>query len=134
MKAPLKVVKTKIPPKIRLLARHFGVTLRVAKSFRAAKIYSIKEPKGMQAAYVGHGIVFVKDEGIDDLPVVLLHEIGHAVLDFFPLDITGKTHEIKANAIALAFAAQLRIPVNHGLIKSMSRFTRTTEMKMRRPK
>jgi len=123
----MRLRRKDIHPGIRRLAKHFGVTFRIGLTPKDVKIYGVKIPKKVVAAYCGEGVVFVQADPQChemDWQVALLHEIGHAILDFYPIKVSKKMNECKANAIALGFSAFLGLPVRHELVHSMSRFTK----------
>lgn len=120
--------KTFIPKRIKNLAKSFGVTFRVGPTPESVDIiYAGNLPENFVAAYFGEGVVYVKDytsHERKDMNIALLHELGHAILDFFPLKMSDEIEEVKANAIALAFAAQLRLPVSNFIIKNFNQYVR----------
>jgi hypothetical protein len=82
-------------------------------------------PKGMVGAYFGNGVVFIKKETIyskKDMNIVALHEIGHSIVDFYPLKASPEIHEIMANAIALGFASMLRLPISPFVLKNFKKY------------
>ena len=116
--------KTKLNKKVKELAKAFGVTIRVGKTPKEVNIITnTKYPKNMVAAYFGQGVVFVKAYtpfNSKDIDIAVLHEIGHYILDYFPLKVLPEVEEIEANAIALGFAAMLDLPVSKFIIKNFN--------------
>jgi len=100
--------------KIKKLARSLGIEFRFGKTPKEAGIPK-KVPKKVVACYFnGTGIVFIRtplQQPKDYMNMVYLHEIGHAIIDNFELKARDSVHENMANAIALAFAATLRLKI-----------------------
>lgn len=123
--------KTRIPRKIRSFAiNNFGVEFRVAETFEKVKNIRLPEEANKHdALYIEKsGIVFVKRfTKFDpvDMNFILLHELGHAILDYYKneagLKINERDEEIKANGIAFALAAFLQIKVSKTMIKNLNR-------------
>lgn len=131
MKAREKIATMKISKKVQKAAKHFGIDFRVGADPKKLKIMGVsKAIRRFPAAYFGDGVVWVNEPEArkfkNNIDIILLHEIGHAILDFFPL---GKLHwkdeENMANAIALALAAQYRIPVHVSAPKNFGRLARS---------
>jgi hypothetical protein len=121
--------RTRIPIRIRKLADLFGLEIRVGREPKSVSIPA-KIPKDAMAAYFRNGLIFVRDKtryNQADMNIVILHEIGHAILDFFPLDITNNVNEIKANAIALSLAVVLNIPVSQLMIDNFNAYAKLVE-------
>lgn len=121
---------TQINPKIKKVAKKFGITFRIGRSPKEVKIYGVRLPNKAPCAYFGQGVIFVRKHTTlshIDTDIALCHEIGHAVMGFFfkPKKITNKTHEVKANAIALYLAADLRLPVSQRMLRNMVAYTKT---------
>ena len=127
-----KTFKTRIPRNIRSFAiNNFGVEFRVAETLEKANIIGLPEEANKhEVLYIGNSpVVFVKkytEFDPTDLNFILLHELGHAILDFYKneagLKIEERDEEIKANGIAFAIAALLKIPVSETMIKNLNRF------------
>jgi len=126
--------KTKINPKIVKLAKKFNIDIRVGVDLKSCKIVlpkKLKFSKDAPAAYFGNGVIFVRSETTyckEDMDVICLHEIGHAVLDLFPL--TKKYYdplaEVSANMVALSLVAQLRLPISHSVLLNFNDWNRQT--------
>ncbi len=123
--------KTRIPKKIRSFAiNNFGVEFRVAETLEKAKIIGLPEEANKHdALYIENSpVVFVKrftKYNPVDLNFILLHELGHAIIDFYKnesgLKIKERDEEIKANGIAFALAVFLQIKVSKTMIKNLNR-------------
>ena len=133
VKIEVKKIKTKLNPKIIKLAKRFNIQFRVGDSLKSCKITLSKKkfPEDVPAAYFGNGVIFVRSETIyckEDMDVICLHEIGHAVLDLFPL--TKKYYdplaEVSANMVALSFVAQLRLPISHSVLLNFNSWNKQT--------
>jgi hypothetical protein len=118
----------KIPPKIKKFADGFGVEYRVGKNPEAVNISGLKIPASIQGAYVGEGVIFVRKntriKNKHDFAIMLLHELSHAILDFYEMKIPAKQEELKANAMALGFAAYLRLPVSNKMVRNFERYAK----------
>ena len=127
-----KEYRTVISRPVRRLIAHMGLNLRVSSTPRKAKIM-ITVKKGVLGAYFGEGVVWIKDTmpyKKADQQMVVLHEIGHAIIDHYfdgnaKCKISLKNHEIKANAVAIAFAALQKLPVSVNMIERFAGFTKT---------
>lgn len=132
-----KFVKTKINPKIIKFAKKFNIQFRVGENLKSCNIV-FKEPSlSIPAAYFGEGIIFVRSETSilkEDLDIICLHEVGHALLDLFPL--TKKYfkpfEEVAANMVSLSIAAQLKIPLTQGLLKQYNWYNKLTIDKIKK--
>lgn len=125
----MKKYKTKINPKIAKVAKSLGLDLRVGPTPASVGILGVEKSFKEVAAYFGEGVIFVRDRTYyrsQELDFVFLHEVGHAIVDYFLGDrITTKMHEVKANAVALGFAAILSISVSDRMLKNCVTYTVT---------
>lgn len=125
-----RMARTLIHPKIKKLAKDFGVEIRIGKSPKDVLIETDPLPESIVACYFGQGVVFVRSETIyskEDMNIVILHELGHAVLDFFVkggLKMDEWLEEVSCDHIALAWAAQLRLPVSPFMIKNFNKLNK----------
>lgn len=124
-----KLIKTKINPKILKFAKKFNISFRVGHTVKSCDIVTKELPKDIPAAYFGHGVIFVRDLTEcckEDMDIICLHEMGHAILDLFPLK---RKHfkpfeEISANMVSLSLAAQLRLPLTHRLLTEYNAYNK----------
>ncbi len=120
--------KTRIPNKIRdFVENKLNIEIRVAESLNSAKINWLPEEANNIDALYTNGIIFIKKitkyKNID-LNFIILHEAGHAVISLFKdvgLNVNDRDDEIKANAVALAFAVILDLDVSKSLIHNLNR-------------
>lgn len=130
-KSSKKTVKTSINPKIEKFAKKFNIEFRVGSKPRDCDIIVKNPPKEVPAVYYGQGVIFVRSEtSLDkfDLDIVCLHEMGHAILDLFPLveEHYNPLSEVFANMVALSLAAQLRLPVSQLMIENFNSYNEET--------
>lgn len=133
--------KTIIQKRIQHLARSFGCEFRIGESPMACDIISadFSLSKGIDACYFGEGVIFIKDEtqyDNDDMQIIALHELGHAVLDLFPwkrkdYDVL---EESMVTGVAIAFAAQLHLPVSKKMIGMLNKINKQTVASIRSEK
>lgn len=117
----------KVCPKIKRLGSKFGVEFRIGKTPRDAGIEATIPDDVVACYFNGTGVIFVRDRRIRqmDLDVICLHEIGHAVLDFFKMKIPAKSEEVKANGIALFMAAFMNKPVSRRILNEFTYYARS---------
>ncbi len=131
-----KLRRTKIHPKIQKLSKSLGLKLCIGTEIDKYVIYkneliSDMFPSFVVGAYlIGTPYIYIKEKSSFnqiEMNIVMLHEIGHAVIGNFikQKDVSDRNHEIKANAIALGFAAQLNLPVPKHFVKKMIKYTKT---------
>lgn len=108
-----ETIDTTLSIRVHLLAFFCGVSFRIGPNPRACMI-DMDDP-GVTACYVGNGIVFLRDETLwrhEDMDLIALHELGHALIDRFGDSKSPLWDEIKANAAMLVLAAVLMLPVH----------------------
>jgi len=118
--------KFKVNPKIKKLANQFGIEFRVGRTPKDCKIIGVTDFRAV-AAYFGEGIIFIRTpikHSKESMDIICLHEIGHAILDFFNLDIKEIIEENMANGIALAFASQLRLKIPDKIINQFKLYAK----------
>ncbi len=122
----------KINPKVKALIESLGLELRISNTPEEAHIYGVKFKTSLPIAFYmnGSGVIWFnqsqKELNNNEAQIAILHEIGHAVVDNYGLQISTKYNEVKANAIALGYAAILDLPVSKKLLKQFNRYTKTT--------
>lgn len=126
-------MKVKVERRVRNYAKCFGIEIRQSEKPSDVGIMGMDVPAKQFLAmqFHGTGLVWIRDE-IDgklwthnDVQFIVLHEVGHALIGFFPkLKIRKRDHEVKANAIALSLCVHLGIPVRPKLLERLSRFCR----------
>jgi len=127
----------KISKQVLKVAKRFGVEFRVGDDPKKLKIEGVKKSfNKYTAVYFGHGVVWVNEPVAskvkETMDIILLHEIGHAILDFYGLQkgLHWKVEENMANAIALGLAAQYRIGVPCQCVKNFARLAKSKGNKM----
>jgi len=130
--------KTVMHKDVKNLAINLGLDIRIAPSLIEAKIRGGKLGKGEIACYVGGGVIWLRDTmpyDKHDQQLVILHEVGHAIMDYFfnrrsKTHITRKMHELKANAAAVTIASLLRLPMSVRIIKDFAKFTKVKGIRL----
>lgn len=128
--------RTRINSKILKFAEKFNIEFRVGPNLKSCKIVYREPPKEVPAAYFGSGVIFVRnvtEVSKDDMNIICLHELGHAILDLFPL--TKKNfapfEEVSANMIALSLAAQFRLPITKTIMDNFNEYNKITLKKIK---
>lgn len=135
-------MKVIVEPRVKAYAKLFGIEIRQGYVPSAAGIMGFDHLPdiNVHAAYFNRtGVVWITSH-IDgkewchaDMQFVVLHEIGHALMDFFPqLKITKRDHEVKANGIALALCAQLGIKVRPELLRRIGKYAKISLQKRKK--
>lgn len=130
-----KVYRTKVYPQIQNLARRLQIDVRIGPTPQSVGVPYKGQPKSF-AAYCGNGIVWLQDKmpyNVQMQQLVILHELGHAIMLYWMRDgsITDKMQEINANASALTLASCLKIPIHRDMLYDMIRYTKTKGLRLR---
>jgi hypothetical protein len=113
-----------------------GLDIKVGPTPESVGI-TARYPKNNIAIYFGNGVIWLRDEmpyNKSAQQLVILHEIGHAIMLYWMPEgtVTNKMQEIHANAAAITMATCLRLPVDHSILSDMARFTKTKGLQLRR--
>ena len=130
-----KVYRTKIHPHIKKLAKKYGLDIRIGADPESVDIIrDPDQPEDMLAFHViGTPVIFVKDKTFyrpSKMNLVLLHEISHAILGFYPLGGSGKVHEVMANAGSIILATELGLKVPDYIIDHYNQFVEVKKKPM----
>lgn len=115
---------TKIDPKIQKFARKFGIKFYVGESPKKVGL-NFDIPDDVVACTFPLGVIFVRKYSRytqSEMRTICLHEIGHSILDLFPVSHPMPLEEVMANGIALAFHAYLEIPAKKSMVFSLNNF------------
>lgn len=128
--------KTIVDSKISAFAKKMKIQIRVGPTLESSGLIHKSNHKGIFAVYCGNGIIWLKDRmpyPVAMQQLVILHEIGHAIMLYWMRDgsITDKMQEINANASALTLSSFLRIPVHRAMLYDMIRYTKTKSLRLR---
>ena len=129
--------KTVVSKKVQTIIKDLGLDVRIGRTPFDAGIM-IKLNKGEIACYFGQGVIWLRDMmpyDKHDQQIVILHEIGHAIITHFfdsrnKTGISRKMHEVKANAAALVIASLLRLPMSVNIVRDFARFTKIKGLKI----
>lgn len=132
-------MKVVVEDRVKRYARLFGIEFRQSDKPSEAGIMGVDkivEKHDIPAIQLGGtGVVWIcktvdgKKWSHADVQFMALHEVGHAILGFFPkLKISRRDHEVKANAIALSLCVHLGIRVRPKMIERLSQMTRMKKL------
>lgn len=126
-------MKLVVERRVKDYAKFFGIEFRQSAKPSEVGITGVDYlAKTYPAFWVnGTGVVWLKDTingrlwTHQDVQFIVLHEVGHAIVGFFPkLKLSKKNHEIKANAIALVLCVHLGIMIRPKMIERLAKFSR----------
>lgn len=132
-------MKVVVEPRVKKYAKLFGIEFRQSDRPSEVGIMGVDkfvENHDAPAIQIGGtGVIWIcktldgKKWNHADVQFIALHEVGHAILGFFPkLKISRRDHELKANAIALSLCVHLGIRVRPKMIKRLSHMARLKKL------